>query len=78
MKSKGKPFGMKVVAKESPMGAAYKKAMGKQEEPTPAQSDPGMYRPAPSSGTSSKKDPGMLPPKTGKTKKSKTRTDRKL
>jgi hypothetical protein len=43
-KGKGKPFGIMVVVEESPMGEAYRKAVG-AKQPKPEDSDPKMLAP---------------------------------
>jgi hypothetical protein len=69
-------FGIVIAVGKSPMGEAYKKAVGKVGPPiappelapkgkTPAEKDPKMLAPK-KPGAAKPKDKGMLPPKSGK------------
>lgn len=58
-------FGVVIAVAKSPMGDAYKKAIG-AKQPKPEDSDPGMYKMPKPPSKGKPKDKGMLPPKSGK------------
>jgi hypothetical protein len=70
-------FGIVVAVTQSPMAKAYKKAVG-AKKPSPEDSDPGMLKLPKTPSKGKPKDKGMLPPKSGKPSKYKTRTDKKM
>jgi hypothetical protein len=69
-------FGIVIAIGKSPMGEAYKKAVG-AKPPTPEDRDPKMLAPK-KPGAAKPKDKGMLPPKSGKPSTKPRRSGREM